>query len=109
MNMKKVKNEKIVDLIDFLPSMKLVAGAHYACLWKPKNQAIRTSQASIISWVKQKNEFSRGSMEKALGLNTGQVEWHIKEMLKKGIIKRTRKLEAKVGKGQRQVIYKYIP
>jgi len=85
----------------------MVAGAHYVCSWKPKNKAIRTSQASVILWIEQKIEFSRGSMEKALGLNLGQAEWHIKELVKKGVIKRTRKFEAKVGKGQRQVIYKY--
>lgn len=84
----------------------MVAGAHYVCSWKPKNQAIRVSQASVISWIEQKNEFSRGAMEKALGLNLGQAEWHIKVLLKKGVIKRTKKFEAKTGKGQRQVIYK---
>jgi len=47
-------------------------------------------------------------MEKALGLNTGQAEWWIKELRKKGIIKRTRKFEHKIGKGNRQVIYKYV-
>lgn len=30
-------------------------------------------------------------MEETLGLNAGQAEWHIKELLKKGIIKRTNK------------------
>lgn len=54
-----------------------------------------------------KNEFLRGAMEKALGLNTMQAELHIKEFLKKGIIKRTKKFEAKTGKGQRQVIYNF--
>lgn len=43
-----------------------------------------------------------------MGLNLRQAEWHIKELVKRGIIKRTNKLVHKVGKGQRQVIYKYI-
>lgn len=47
-------------------------------------------------------------MEETLGLNTGQAEWHIKELLRKGVIKRTNKFVHKIGKGQRQVIYKYI-
>lgn len=75
---------------------------------KPENQDIRVFQARIISWISQKIEFSRGALEKTLGLNTGQAEWHIKELLKKGIIKRTKKFEVKIGKGQLQVIYKFI-
>lgn len=43
-------------------------------------------------------------MEKALGLNTVQAELHIKELLKKVVINRIKKFEAKTGKGQRQVI-----
>lgn len=84
----------------------MVAGANSIRIWKPENQAIRVSQSSVISWISQKNEFSRGAMEKALGLNTGQAEWHIKELLKKGIIKRANNYVHKIGKGQRQVIYK---
>ncbi|MGN1152758.1 MAG: hypothetical protein ACI4S3_01915 [Candidatus Gastranaerophilaceae bacterium] len=47
-------------------------------------------------------------MEKALGLTLGQAEWWIKELRKRGVIKRTNRQEYKIGKGQRQVIYKYI-
>lgn len=90
------------------PLLVMVAGAQYVCTWKADYQAICVSQASVISWISQKNEFSRGAMEKTLGLNTGQAEWHIKELLKKRIIKRTNKYVHKVGKGQRQVIYKYF-
>lgn len=93
---------------DFAPSTKLVAGAKKVYTWKADYQAIRVSSARVISWIEQKNEFSRGAMEKALDLNTGQAEWHIKELLRKGIIKRTNKYVNKTGKGQRQVIYKYI-
>lgn len=86
----------------------MVAGANRTCTWNPKNQAIRVSQASVISWISQKNEFSRGAMEKALCLTLAQSEWHIKELVKKGTIKRTSKFVHKTGKGQRQVIYRYI-
>lgn len=86
----------------------MVAGAKKICKWKPENQAIRVSSARVISWISQKGEFYRGSIEKALDLNTGQAEWHIKELLKKEIIKRTNKYVHKTGKGQRQVIYKHI-
>lgn len=86
----------------------MVAGANRVCIWKPKNQAIRVSSVRVISWVEQKKEFSRGAMEKALCLTLAQSEWHIKELVKKGIIKRTNKFVHKVGKGQRQVIYKLI-
>jgi len=47
-------------------------------------------------------------MEKALGLNEGQVRWHIKNLIEKGVVKRTNKYVHKTGKGQRQVIYRYI-
>ncbi len=40
-------------------------------------------------------------MEKALGLNLGQAEWWVKELLKKGLIKRTKKKDPKkLGKGK---------
>ncbi len=86
----------------------MVAGARYECIWKFKKQNIKVSSESVISWVKTKLEFTRGKMEKALGFTLGQAEWWIKELRKKGIIKRTSRFECKIGKGQRQVIYKYI-
>lgn len=86
----------------------MVAGAKNVRTWKLENQAIRTSSARVISWVSQKGEFSRGAMEKALCLTLAQSEWHIKELVKKGTIKRTNKFVHKTGKGQRQVIYKFI-
>lgn len=88
----------------------MVAGAKKICIWKPENQVIRTSSEFIISWVKQKNEFSRGVLESSTDLTLGQAEWWIKELLKKGVIKRTsKKVPNKIGKGKPQVIYKYIP
>ena len=106
--MENVKNGKNKVEGDFAPSTKLVAGAKRVCIWKPENQIVRVSSAHVISWIKEKKEFTRGLMEKALGLNTGQAEWHIKELIKKGIIKRTKRVKTKTGKGQRQVIYKFI-
>lgn len=64
------------------------------------------SQASVTSWVKQENEFFRDPMEKAMCLTLAQSEWHIKEFIRKGIIKCTNKVVNKIGRGQRQVIYR---
>jgi len=90
-------------------SLKMVAGANRVCIWKPKNQAIRVSQASVISWIERKNEFFRESMEKALCLTLAQAEWHIKELVRKGVIKRTsKKAPKKAGISKQQVIYRYI-
>lgn len=89
------------------PLLVMVAGANRVHKWKPKNQAIRASSGRVILWISQKGEFSRGAMEKALGLNTGQAEWHIKELLRKGIIKHTNKYVYKTGKGQNQIVYRY--
>lgn len=87
----------------------MVAGAKKICIWKPENQLIRRSSEDIISWVKQKNEFSRGVLESSTDLTVGQAEWWIKELLKKGVIKKTRKKTPnKIGKGKPQAIYKYI-
>lgn len=87
----------------------MVAGAVRICTWKCENQAIRVSSARVISWIEQKNEFSRGAMEKALCLNLGQAEWWVKELLKKGVIKRTKKKAPKIlGISKQQVIYKHI-
>lgn len=63
----------------------------------------------MISWAKQKNEFSRGTMESSTGLTLGQSEWWVKELVKKGVIKKTNKKAPKQsGKGKPQAIYKYI-
>ena len=86
----------------------MVAGAIRRLRWKYKKPKGKASSESIISWIKQKKEFFRSAMEVALGLNTGQAEWLIKELRQKGLIKRTNKFQYKFGKGNRQVIYKYI-
>lgn len=85
----------------------MVAGAGKVCIWKPNDQKRKLSSEVIVAWIQQKREFTRGLMEKSLGLTLGQAEWWIKELRKKGLIKRTRKIEYKFGKGQRQVIYRY--
>lgn len=102
-----IKNRGLAKMLK--PLLVMVAGAEKICKWKPENQAIRISSARVISWIEQKNEFSRGAMEKALGLNLGQAEWWVKELVKKGVIKKTRKKTPnKIGKGKPQVIYKHI-
>jgi len=103
MNTEKVKNEKSVELIDFLTSIKLVMIANRVRKLKPEKQAISVSLARVISWIYQKEEFSRCALEKALCLTFAQSEWHINELVKKGIIKRTNKFVHKIGKGQRRV------
>lgn len=86
----------------------MVAGAQKVCTWKIENQAIRVSSARVILWISRKHEFCRSELEEALDLNLGQAEWWVKELIRKGIIKRTNKLMPKVGKGQRQVVYSCI-
>ncbi len=87
----------------------MVAGAKNVRIWKCEKQARRVSSAMMISWAEQKNEFSRKTMEETTDLTLGQSEWWIKELVKKGVIKRTsKKVPNKIGKGQPLVIYKYI-
>lgn len=94
---------------DFAPSTKLVAEAKNIRIWKPENQAIRVSSARVISWISQKKEFSRGAMEKALGLNAGQAYWFIKDLIKNGVIKRTSKKAPKIPSiSKQQAIYRYV-
>lgn len=67
------------------------------------------SSVRVILWISKKHEFCRSELEKALDLNLGQAEWWVKELLKKRVIKRTsKKAPKKLGKGKRQVVYKYI-
>lgn len=67
------------------------------------------SSARVILWVSKKHEFCRSELEKALDLNLGQAEWWVKELLRKGVIKKTRKkAPKKADKGKQQAIYKYI-
>jgi len=87
----------------------MVAGAKSVRIWKCEKQARHVSSAMMISWAGQKNEFSRKTMEQTTDLTLGQSEWWIKELVKKGVIKRTsKKVPNKIGKGQPIVIYKYI-
>jgi len=88
--------------------MNIVFRAQYVCSWKPEYQLIRVSSPRVISWIEQKKEFCRSELEKALDLNEGQAYWFIKDLIKNKVIKRTKRFVQKVGKGQRQVIYKFI-
>lgn len=102
------KNEaKKLEVSEFDTSSEMVAGAGNVCIWKFEKQSIKVPSEHVISWARTKIEFTRGKMEKALDLTLGQAEWWIKELRKRGIIKRTNRHEYKIGKGQRQVIYKY--
>ena len=48
------------------------------------------------------------SMEKISDLSAEQCSWLIKDLIKKGVIKRTSKFEYGVGRGNKRAIYKYI-
>lgn len=47
-------------------------------------------------------------MEKISDLSAEQCSWLIKDLIRKGIIKRTKKFEYRPGRGNRRAIYKYI-
>ena len=92
----------------FTPSTKLVAGVYKTCKWKYTKQVVKASSAAIILWIKKRKEFTRASMEKISDLSPEQCSWLIKDLTRKGIIKRTRKFEYRPGRGNRRAIYKYI-
>ena len=75
---------------------------------EPQKSSYTLSSARVISRIEQKKEFCRSELEKALGLNEGQAYWFIKDLIKKEVITRTKRRVSKIGKGQRQVIYKFI-
>lgn len=67
------------------------------------------SLARLISWISRKHEFCRSELEIALGLNEGQAQWWVKELLKKRVIRRTSKKAPKIpGVSKQQKIYRYI-
>lgn len=102
-----IKNRGLAKMLK--PLLVMVAGAQKVCKWKADYQTIRVSSARVISWISQKNEFSRGAMEKTLGLTLAQAEWHIKELVRNGRIKRTSMKAPKIpGISKQQVIYKFI-
>ena len=86
----------------------MVAGVLIERVWKYQNRCQRTSSASVISILKQKDKFSRDFMEKTLGLTTGQAYWYIKRLLKAGIIKKLKKTEKVNDKCKEQALYKVI-
>lgn len=84
----------------------MVAETKRVCIWKSENQAIRVSSAKVISYVEQKIEFSRESLEETMGLTKGQAYWHINNLIRKKIIIKTSKTIYREGKGKGQSIYK---
>lgn len=91
-----------------LSPLKLVAGALKVCRWKYTKQVVKASSAPIVSWIKKKKEFTRASMEKISELSSEQCSWLIKDLIRKEVIKRTKKFEYRPGRGNRRAIYKYI-
>ena len=86
----------------------MVAGVYKVCRWKYTKQVVKASSAAIILWIKKRKEFTRASMEKISDLSPEQCSWLIKDLTRKGIIKRTKKFEYRPGRGNRRAIYKYI-
>ena len=87
-------------------SVQLVAGVHIERVWKFESKVIRTSSDEVISFISKKKTFSRNSLEKTMGLTTGQAYWYINRLLKTGMIRKLKVTEYVGNKGKQQAIYK---
>ena len=99
---------RLFNLINIIKYLLMFAGVYKTCRWKYTKQVVKASSAAIILWIKKRKEFTRASMEKISDLSAEQCTWCIKDLIRKGIIKRTKKFEYRAGKGNRRAIYKYI-
>ena len=86
----------------------MVAGVRIERVWKIESKVKRTSSDDVISFISKKESFSRNSLEKTLGLTTGQAYWYIRHFLDAGMIKKLRKTEYVGNKGKQQALYKFI-
>ena len=84
----------------------MVAGVHIERVWKFESKVIRTSSDEVISFIRRKKVFSRNSLEKTMGLTTGQAYWYINRLLKTGMIRKLKATEYVGNKGKQQAIYK---
>ena len=84
----------------------MVAGVHIERVWKFESKVIRTSSDEVISFIRRKKVFSRNSLEKTMGLTTGQAYWYIRQFMKTGVIKKLRRTENVGNKGKEQALYK---
>lgn len=85
----------------------MVAGARIERVWKIESKIRRTSSDDVISFIRKKGVFSRNSLEKTMGLTTGQAYWYINRLLKTGMIKKLRRTESVGKKGKEQALYKF--
>lgn len=86
----------------------MVAGARIVRVWKFESKIRRISSDDVISFIRKKRVFSRNSLEKTMGLTTGQAYWYIRQFLKTGIIKKLRRTENVGNKGKEQALYKFM-
>ena len=84
----------------------MVAGVHIERVWKFESKIRRTSSDDVISFIRRKRVFSRDSLEKTIGLTTGQAYWYIRQFMKTGVIKKLRRTENVGNKGKEQALYK---
>ena len=84
----------------------MVAGASIERVWKFESKIRRTSSDDVISFIRKKRVFSRNSLEKTMGLTTGQAYWYINRLLKAGMIRKLKATEYVGNKGKQQAIYK---
>jgi len=86
----------------------LVAGARIERVWKIESKIRRTSSDDVISFIRKKEIFSRNSLEKTMGLTTGQAYWYIRQFLNIGKIRKLKKTEYVGNKGKQQALYKFV-
>lgn len=84
----------------------MVAGVHIERVWRFESKVRRTSSDDVISFIRRKRVFSRNSLEKTMGLTSGQAYWYINRLLKTGMIKKLRRTENVGNKGKEQALYK---
>ena len=104
--MKKPKKAKKPEVPALETSGEMVAGVHIERVWKFESKVIRTSSDDVILFIKRKKVFSRNSLEKTMGLTTGQAYWYINRLLKTGMIRKLKATEYVGNKGKQQAIYK---
>lgn len=86
----------------------MVAGARIERVWKIESKIRRTSSDDVISFIRKKGVFSRNSLEKTMGLTTGQAYWYINRLLKTGMIKKLRRTQNVGNKGKEQAMYAIV-
>ena len=105
--MEKPKKTKKLEASKLETSSEMVAGARIERVWKIESKIRRTSSDDVISFIRKKGVFFRNSLEKTMGLTTGQAYWYINRLLKTGMIKKLRRTQNVGNKGKEQALYKF--